>query len=44
MFQIVFSNKMPLPKENIHLDMSRWFHNVIGVLQLDIDYVEGASE
>ncbi len=30
--------QIPLPKDNRELDMSRWFQNLIAVIQLDIDY------
>ncbi|GAB6031384.1 hypothetical protein CHUAL_009166 [Chamberlinius hualienensis] len=35
---IVFTFQMPLPKEGIDLEYSRWFQNFIGVLQFDIEY------
>lgn len=33
--QIVFSFQFPLPRENEELDMSRWFQNIISVLQVE---------
>lgn len=38
--QIVFSFWIPGPKGGKQLDMSRWFQNVIAVLQLEIAYDE----
>lgn len=34
----VFAFQMPLPRENMILDYSRWQQNLIGVLQIDIKY------
>ena len=36
--QVVFTFQIPLPRDNITLDMSRWFQNLISVLMVDIDY------
>ncbi len=36
--QVVFSFQIPLPKNNYILDMSRWFQNLVSILQVDIDY------
>ncbi|KAK2724869.1 hypothetical protein QYM36_001367 [Artemia franciscana] len=35
---IVFSFQLPLPREGVSLDYSRWMQNLIGVLQVDIAY------
>ncbi|GBP20872.1 Protein wntless [Eumeta japonica] len=35
---IVFAFQMPVPRENMTLDYSRWQQNLIGVLQADIQY------
>ncbi|XP_063369700.1 protein wntless [Cydia amplana] len=36
--EIVFTFQMPMPRENRILDFSRWQQNLIGVLQVDIQY------
>ncbi|XP_059470614.1 protein wntless isoform X2 [Neocloeon triangulifer] len=36
--QIVFAFQLPLPRDNLILDYSRWQQNLIGVLQFDIEY------
>lgn len=36
--QIVFSFQIPFAKENVILDFSRWQQNLIGILQLEIQY------
>lgn len=36
--QIVFAVQMPVPRDGIELDYSRWQQNLIGVLQLGIAY------
>ncbi|CAL1534428.1 unnamed protein product [Lymnaea stagnalis] len=36
--QIVFSQLVPLPRDGIQLDMSRWFQNLISVLDINIEY------
>ncbi|XP_067679551.1 protein wntless homolog isoform X1 [Haliotis asinina] len=38
--QIVFAQWLPLPRGGKQLDMSRWFQNVIAVIQIDIGYSE----
>lgn len=35
---IVFTFQMPVPRDNMYLDYSRWQQNLIGVIQLDIAY------
>ena len=35
---MVFSFEIPHAKENVDLDMSRWFQNLISVLKFDMDY------
>ncbi|CAB3375454.1 Hypothetical predicted protein [Cloeon dipterum] len=40
--QIVFAFQLPLPRDNMILDYSRWQQNLIGVLQFDIEYHEEA--
>ncbi|XP_033223582.1 protein wntless [Belonocnema kinseyi] len=37
-FQVVFNFQMPLPRNSIQLDYSRWQHSLIGVLQIDVAY------
>ncbi|XP_064625307.1 protein wntless homolog [Lineus longissimus] len=37
---VVFAFQIPLPKEGKKLDMSRWFQNLISVLQVDVEYDE----
>jgi len=32
---------MPLPREGMELDYSRWMQNLIGILQLDVTYFKG---
>lgn len=36
--QLVFVFQMPLPREGLTLDFSRWQQNLIGILQTDIAY------
>lgn len=36
---LVFAFQMPVPRENMDLDFSRWQQNLIGVLQMDIKYL-----
>ncbi|GFN88098.1 protein wntless [Plakobranchus ocellatus] len=36
--QIVFSQQIPFVKNNTALHMSRWFQNLIGVIDLDIEF------
>ncbi|RUS78675.1 hypothetical protein EGW08_013563 [Elysia chlorotica] len=36
--QIVFSQMIPLIRDNTQLKMSRWFQNLIGVVDLDIEF------
>lgn len=36
--RIVFVFQIPLPRENVSLDYSRWQQNLIGVLQFDVPY------
>ncbi|KAK3731487.1 hypothetical protein RRG08_017941 [Elysia crispata] len=36
--QIVFSQMIPLVRDNTQLSMSRWFQNLIGVVDLDIEF------
>ncbi|XP_005098548.1 protein wntless homolog [Aplysia californica] len=36
--EIVFSQWMPLPKDGKQLDMSRWFQNMVSVIELDLTY------
>ena len=31
---------MPLPRDNMELDYSRWQHSLIGILQIDTSYDE----
>jgi len=38
--QVVFAFQMPYRRENSMFDFSRWQQNLIGVMQLDIDYDE----
>ena len=35
---------MPLPREGMELDYSRWMQNLIGILQLDVTYFKGILE
>jgi len=37
---VVFAFQMPLPREGMELDYSRWMQNLIGILQVDIIYYE----
>ncbi|EFN73869.1 Integral membrane protein GPR177 [Camponotus floridanus] len=37
-YQIVYTFQMPVPRNNLDLDYSRWQQNLIGVLQVDIRY------
>lgn len=41
--KVVFAIKMPLPRDNMYLDHSRWFQNVIGILIPEVSYKEGAE-
>nr|ACJ64863.1 Evi/Wls [Schmidtea mediterranea] len=36
--QIVFAAQFPLPRNGVSLNMSRWFQQLIGILNLDIKY------
>ena len=36
--ELVFSFQIPMPRNNMALDYSRWQQNLIGVLQFDIEY------
>ena len=36
--EIVFVFQFPIPRDGRELDMSRWFQNIISVLQLDVEY------
>jgi len=36
--EIVFVFQFPTPRGGHELDMSRWFQNIISVLQLDVEY------
>eukprot|EP00094_Tigriopus_californicus_P009351 TCALIF_09017-PA protein Name:"Similar to wls Protein wntless (Drosophila sechellia)" AED:0.06 eAED:0.06 QI:0/0/0/1/0.66/0.5/4/0/572 len=38
---VVFAFQIPLPRDKIALDYSRWQQNLMGILQLDIGYEEG---
>ncbi|KAH0948677.1 hypothetical protein HN011_002944 [Eciton burchellii] len=37
-YQIVYTFQMPVPRNNMQLDYSRWQQNLIGVLQVDVAY------
>jgi len=37
---VVFSIRMPQPRENTELDFSRWQQNLIGVMMMDVEYQE----
>ncbi|EZA48129.1 Protein wntless [Ooceraea biroi] len=37
-YQIVYTFQMPVPRNSMQLDYSRWQQNLIGVLQVDIAY------
>ncbi|XP_029164188.1 protein wntless [Nylanderia fulva] len=37
-YQVVYTFQMPIPRNGIILDYSRWQQNLIGVLQVDISY------
>ena len=41
--ELVFAFQIPLPRNNMTLDYSRWQQNLIGVLQLDIAYYQDAE-
>ncbi|PSN30263.1 Protein wntless [Blattella germanica] len=41
--ELVFAFQIPLPRNNMTLDYSRWQQNLIGVLQFDIEYHEDAE-
>ena len=32
---------MPLPREGVELDYSRWMQNLIGILQIDVTFFKG---
>ncbi|XP_074642923.1 protein wntless-like isoform X2 [Tubulanus polymorphus] len=38
--EIVFTFQLPLPRDDVKLDYSRWFQNFLTVLQLDVEYDE----
>uniref|UniRef100_T1D151 Evi/Wls n=1 Tax=Dendrocoelum lacteum TaxID=27895 RepID=T1D151_9PLAT len=38
--QIVFTAQFPLPRDGFNLNMSRWFQQLIAVLNVDIKYME----
>lgn len=38
--KVVFAFQLPLPKQGVYLDYSRWMQNLITVLQLDVEYRE----
>lgn len=37
-YQVVYTFQMPVPRNSMQLDYSRWQQNLIGVLQVDIVY------
>ena len=37
---IVFTAQFPLPRDGVSLNMSRWFQQLIGVLNADIKYMQ----
>ncbi|KMQ92478.1 protein wntless-like protein [Lasius niger] len=37
-YQVVYTFQMPVPRNSMQLDYSRWQQNLIGVLQVDISY------
>ncbi|KAF7993336.1 hypothetical protein HCN44_006396 [Aphidius gifuensis] len=37
-FQVVYTFQMPIPRSGMILDYSRWQQNLIGVLQIDMDF------
>ncbi|KZC07547.1 Protein wntless [Dufourea novaeangliae] len=37
-YQVVYTFQMPVPRNSMQLDYSRWQQNLIGVLQVDIGY------
>ncbi|XP_051162661.1 protein wntless [Leptopilina boulardi] len=37
-FQVVFTFQMPLPRDKVQLDYSRWHHSLIGVLHVEMAY------
>jgi hypothetical protein len=41
--ELVFAFQMPIPRNNMILDYSRWQQNLIGVLQFDIEYHSDAE-
>lgn len=41
--RIVFAFQIPLPRDNVILDYSRWQQNLIGVVQLDVAYYSDAE-
>jgi hypothetical protein len=41
--ELVFAFQIPLPRNNMTLDYSRWQQNLIGVLQFDIEYYSDAE-
>ena len=41
--QIVFAFQFPLPRDNMDLEMSRWFQNIVSVLHPEIEYKKGAT-
>lgn len=41
--ELVFAFQIPLPRNNMTLDYSRWQQNLIGVLQFDIEYHSDAE-
>ncbi|KAL6265526.1 protein wntless [Pogonomyrmex barbatus] len=38
-YQVVYTFQMPVPRNSMQLDYSRWQQNLIGVLQVDISYI-----
>lgn len=40
---IVFAFQMPLPRNKVAIDYSRWQQNLIGVLSMDIEYEDGVD-
>ena len=37
-FQVVFAFEIPHMREHQELDMSRWFQNILSVLEFKMDY------
>ena len=40
---IVFAFQMPLPRDNVEMDFSRWQQTLMTVLSMDIEYEDGVD-